>query len=152
MMESRSVQKLICAPHPRFPFFWLEFLEVCARLILSVYVEFGKYKHNINIKTGGTMRVESERLVTDLKTVARDAEDLVKATAGDVGEKAREARSRLMTALESAKHSAQVVQEKAIAGAKATDQAIRNHPYPALGIAFGVGVLIGVLAARSRRD
>ena len=98
------------------------------------------------------MRIESERLVTDLKTVARDAESLVKATAGEVGEKAREARSRLMTALESAKESAEVLQEKAIAGAKATDQAIRKHPYPALGIAFGVGVLIGILAARVGRD
>ncbi len=98
------------------------------------------------------MRIESERLVTDLKTVARDAEVLVKATAGEVGEKAREARSRLMTALESTKKSAQVLQEKAIVGAKATDKAIRNHPYPALGIAFGVGLLIGVLAARVGRE
>ena len=98
------------------------------------------------------MRAESERLVSDLKTVANDAEELVKATAGQVGEKAREARSRLMTALESAKESAQVLQKKAIEGAKAADQAIRKHPYPSLGIAFGVGLLIGVLAGRRNHD
>ncbi len=98
------------------------------------------------------MSVETEQLVTDLKTVARDAEDLVKATAGDLGVKAREARSKLMTALESAKESAKVWQDKAVAGAKATDQAIRSHPYPALGIAFAAGLLIGVLAARRGRE
>ncbi len=98
------------------------------------------------------MNAESERLVTDLRTVARDAEDLVKVTAGDISEKARDARSRLMAGLESAKKSAQVLQEKAVAGAKATDQAIRTHPYPALGIAFGIGILIGVLAARRNRE
>ncbi len=98
------------------------------------------------------MSPETQKLVSDLKTVAHDAEDLVKATAGDVGEKAREARSRLMDALESAKESAKTLQEKAVAGAKATDQAIRTHPYPALGIAFAAGLLIGVLAARRPRD
>ena len=33
----------------------------------------------------------------------------------------------------------------AIAGAKATDQVIRDHPYHAIGVALGVGVLIGFL-------
>ena len=40
------------------------------------------------------------------------------------------------------------VQEKAIAGAKATDQMIRDNPYKTLGIALGVGVLIGYLLRR----
>lgn len=98
------------------------------------------------------MSVETEKLVTDLRTVARDAEDLVKITAGEVGEKAKEARSRLVSALEKAKDSAKVLQEKAVAGAKATDQAIRSHPYQSIGIAFAAGLLIGVLAARRNRD
>jgi ElaB/YqjD/DUF883 family membrane-anchored ribosome-binding protein len=40
------------------------------------------------------------------------------------------------------------VQESTVAGAKATDRAIREHPYESLGVAFGLGVLIGVLIAR----
>jgi len=92
--------------------------------------------------------VHTDRLVRDLKTVARDAQDLIKATAGDVGEKAREARTRLAATLESAKESLDGLQERAVAGAKATDRAIREHPYQSLGIAFGVGVLIGVLVNR----
>jgi ElaB/YqjD/DUF883 family membrane-anchored ribosome-binding protein len=98
------------------------------------------------------MNAETEKLVTDLKTVARDAEDLVKVTAGEVGEKAREARTRLMAAMEKVKDSAKVVQEKTMAGAKATDQAIRTHPYQSIGIAFAAGLLIGVLAGRRNRD
>ena len=65
-----------------------------------------------------------------------------------MGDKAREARARLTNALERAKESCERLQEKAIAGAKATDKVIRDHPYQGIGIAFGVGVLIGVLVTR----
>ena len=88
------------------------------------------------------------KLVQDFKTVVHDAESLVKATAGDLGEKAREARGRLTASLESAKASFHQLEEKAIAGAKATDKVIREHPYESIGIAFGVGLLIGVLVTR----
>ena len=92
--------------------------------------------------------VSTDRLVTDLKAVAHDAEDLLKASAGEVSEKAREARARLATALERTKEACGCLQEKAVAGAKATDKVIRDHPYQSIGIAFGVGVLIGVLVTR----
>jgi len=94
--------------------------------------------------------MSTERLANDLKAIARDAEDLIKATAGEVSEKAKEARSRLMVALESAKERCEELQEKAVAGAKATDKVIRDHPYESIGIAFGVGLLIGVLLGRGR--
>jgi ElaB/YqjD/DUF883 family membrane-anchored ribosome-binding protein len=93
-----------------------------------------------------------ERVLRDLKTLARDAEDLLKATAGDLGEKAREARARLAGALERAKATCAELQEQTIASAKAAakeaDTVIREHPYEAIGMAFGLGLLIGVLAAR----
>ena len=90
----------------------------------------------------------TERLVTDLKTAAHDAEDLLKASAGEVSEKAREARARLTAALERAKEACGCLQEKAVAGAKVTDKVIRDHPYQSIGIAFGIGILIGVLVTR----
>ena len=40
------------------------------------------------------------------------------------------------------------IQEKTAASARATDRTIRQHPYESIGIAFGVGVLIGVLINR----
>jgi len=92
--------------------------------------------------------VSTDRLVSDLKTVARDTEDLLKASVGEMGDKAREARARLTGALERAKESCERLQEKAVASAKATDKVIRDHPYQTIGIALGVGVLIGVLVTR----
>ncbi|MGO8928172.1 MAG: YqjD family protein [Limisphaerales bacterium] len=63
----------------------------------------------------------------------------------------RELRARLEAAVEKAKAACESLEEKTVAAAKATDKAVREHPYQAVGIAFGVGVLIGVLVARCRR-
>jgi ElaB/YqjD/DUF883 family membrane-anchored ribosome-binding protein len=92
--------------------------------------------------------VTLRKLVEDFKVVVHDAEGLLKASAGELGEKAREARARLAASLEGAKTSFHQVEEKAVAGAKATDKVIREHPYQSLGVAFGVGLLIGVLVTR----
>jgi len=93
-----------------------------------------------------------ERVLQDLKTLARDSEALLKASAGDLSEKARGARARLADALERAKATCAELQEQTIASAKAAakgaDVVIRDHPYQAIGIAFGIGLLVGVLVAR----
>jgi len=93
-----------------------------------------------------------ERVLTDLKTLSRDAEDLLKATASDVSEKAKEARTRVAVALERARTTCIHLQEQTVATAKAAvkqaDIVIRDHPYESIGVAFGVGLLIGVLVTR----
>ena len=89
-----------------------------------------------------------EKLMADLKVLTRDAEALMHATAGQAGEKVNELRQRLSAALESAKVTCHRLEEKAIAGAKAADKTIREHPYESIGVAFGVGLLIGVLVGR----
>jgi ElaB/YqjD/DUF883 family membrane-anchored ribosome-binding protein len=88
------------------------------------------------------------KLMTDLKAVVRDAEELMKATAGQAGEKLTELRGRLSTALEAAKGTCNRLQDKTAEVAKATDKCIRDHPYQTIGVAFGVGVLLGVLISR----
>ncbi len=106
--------------------------------------------HEAVDKTHGA--IARERMATDLKMLARDAEDLWKATAGDVSEKVKEARARLGAALERAKSTCQDAQEQTIttakAAAKKADTVIRDHPYESIGVAFGVGLLIGVLFRR----
>ncbi len=93
--------------------------------------------------------IDTNRLVSSLRTVTKDAEELLKTVAGGRGGNgSHELRLRLNTAIESAKETYQRLQEKAIAGAKATDKVVRAHPYESLGAAFGVGLLLGVLAAR----
>ena len=84
----------------------------------------------------------------EMDTLAEDARGLMTATAEVAGEKVREARQRLADALDSAKEIAGRVRDKAVEGAKAADQAVRDKPYQAIGIAFGVGVLVGYLAMR----
>ena len=81
-------------------------------------------------------------------TLADDARALMAATADVAGEKVSEARKRLAAALENGKEIYGRVRDKAVEGAKATDQAVREHPYQAIGIALGVGALIGYLATR----
>ena len=81
-------------------------------------------------------------------TLADDAMALMTATADVGGEKVAEARKRLGAALESGKKLYGQVKDKVVEGAKATDSAVHQHPYAAIGIAVGVGALVGFLLAR----
>src|SRR2546421_2063503 len=92
----------------------------------------------------------TERLLQDLKTVVQDGEELLRAGAQELGEKGLAAREKLTAALEAAKETRRRIEERAVAGAKATDRLIRENPYQSIGIAFGVGLLIGVLANRKQ--
>ena len=92
--------------------------------------------------------INTGRLVSELKTVTKDAEELLKTVSGEKGNGSHEIRMRLSSAIESAKATYRRLEEKAVAGAKATDKAIRAHPYESLGVAFGMGLLVGFLVGR----
>ena len=94
------------------------------------------------------MNKETQAVANDLGTLAQDAHALMTATADIAGEKVGEARKRLAAALERAKEMAATVREKAVAGAKATDQAVHEHPYQAIAIGVGVGAILGYIIAR----
>ncbi len=95
-----------------------------------------------------TNEANMEKLAGDLKTLSHDAEAMLHATAGQAGDKMTELRGRLATTLESAKATYRRIEEKTVAGAKVADKTIREHPYESIGVAFGVGLLIGVLVTR----
>jgi ElaB/YqjD/DUF883 family membrane-anchored ribosome-binding protein len=61
-------------------------------------------------------------------------------------------RAKLESVVEKAKELCDRLQEQSISAAKATDKKIRAKPYNAIGIALGVGVLVGVLVMWSRRN
>jgi ElaB/YqjD/DUF883 family membrane-anchored ribosome-binding protein len=61
-------------------------------------------------------------------------------------------RASLQTAIDKAQEVCQRLQDQTTAAAKATDRTIRENPYQAVGVAFGLGLLVGVLIARSRGD
>jgi ElaB/YqjD/DUF883 family membrane-anchored ribosome-binding protein len=100
----------------------------------------------------GQSAMARERVLQDFKALVHDSESLLKATASDLSEKAKEARARLSGALERAKATCAELQAQtmtsATAAAKKADTVIREHPYESAGMAFGLGVLIGVLLAR----
>jgi len=94
------------------------------------------------------MHKHTQATSNDMGTLAEDARALMAATADVAGEKVSEARQRLAAALERGKEIYGRAREKAVECAQATDEAVHEHPYQAIGIAFGVGALIGYLAAR----
>jgi ElaB/YqjD/DUF883 family membrane-anchored ribosome-binding protein len=93
------------------------------------------------------MNEETRTTSNDMDTLAEDARALMAATADVAGEKVSEARKRLAAALESGKEIYGRVRDKAVDCAKVTDEAVHEHPYQAIGIAFGVGALIGYLVS-----
>ena len=96
-----------------------------------------------------THETSTERLVSDLKRVVHDSQDLLHSSAEVAGDRARLMRERLANALESARETCGKLEAKLGVSAKAADKVIRDNPYQSIGIAFGVGLLIGVLVSRS---
>jgi ElaB/YqjD/DUF883 family membrane-anchored ribosome-binding protein len=94
------------------------------------------------------MDKQTQATSSDMGTLAEDARALMAATADVAGEKVSEARKRLAAALESGKRILGRVKDKAVEGAKATDEAVREHPYQALAVAFGIGAIAGYLISR----
>ena len=94
------------------------------------------------------MSTETQAVTNDLGQLAQDAQALMAATADVAGEKVGQARKRLSAALDRAKEIGGSVRDKAVAGAKATDAAVHEHPYQAIAIGVGVGAILGYLLAR----
>ena len=94
------------------------------------------------------MSKNTQEVRNDVNALAEDARALVTATANVAEETVVEARQRLAAALERGKEIYGHVRDQAVAGAEATDQAVHEHPYQAIGIAFGVGAILGYLASR----
>ncbi len=100
----------------------------------------------------GTDIVTRDKLVADLKVVINDAEELLKITAGQAGERAAAVRDRLQKTIEQAKGKLVEVETRALdqtkAAARATDAYVHENPWRSVGIAAGVGLLFGLLLGR----
>jgi len=98
--------------------------------------------------------VSKEKLMRDLRVVVTDAEELLRATAGQAGEKVAVARERIQENLAAAKARLVVAEEAVVAktkqAAKATDEYVHENPWRAVGIGAGVGLIIGMLISRGR--
>ena len=75
-------------------------------------------------------QVTTDKLMHDLRTVVTDAEELLKATAGQTGERIDKVRSR-------AEQSVREVNGR-----------VHENAWTAMGIAAGVGLIAGILLTR----
>lgn len=103
---------------------------------------------------GAEGEVSKEKLMQDLRVVVSDAEELLRATAGQAGEKMSAARERIQENLAAAKERLALAQESVVAktkqAAKVTDEYVHENPWKAVGIAAGAGLIVGMLISRGR--
>lgn len=104
------------------------------------------------IKSVPTSTSAQEQLVSDIKSVISEAEDMLGATADQAGEKVGHLRERIKVRLAAAKdrlvRAEEVLLAKTKASAQATDEFVHESPWAAVGIAAGAGLVIGMLIAR----
>lgn len=94
----------------------------------------------------------SERLLRDLKTVVDDAEALLQATAAQTGERVDGIRERAKASLKQAKARLVEAEGEAVEqvreAAASADEYVHQNPWQAVGVAAGVGLLLGLLISR----
>jgi ElaB/YqjD/DUF883 family membrane-anchored ribosome-binding protein len=99
-----------------------------------------------------TQEVTTEKLMADLRVVVRDAEELIKATAGVAGDKVAAVREQAEISLKAAKERLSAMGNGAYVharhAAEATDEYVRTNPWQSVGIGAAIGLLVGFLASR----
>lgn len=91
------------------------------------------------------MNAPVEKVVGDVRILATDVEELVKASAAQSGEKLAQARARIRNALAEAKDTVVVGSAEA---ARITDRYVHENAWKAVGISAGIALLVGLLVGR----
>lgn len=98
------------------------------------------------------MTQETQKLVTDVGVLVADTKDLVKATAAETGDKIVEMRGKIQQSVANLRprlaQAEAVLREKTTVAVEAADNYVHARPWPAIGMAAGVGLLIGLLIGR----
>lgn len=93
-----------------------------------------------------------EQLVNDIKSVIFEAEEMLGATADQTGDKIANLRARVQARLRDARlrltEAEALLVTKTKAAARATDEYVHESPWTAVGIAAGVGLLVGLIIGR----
>jgi ElaB/YqjD/DUF883 family membrane-anchored ribosome-binding protein len=94
----------------------------------------------------------AESLIGEFKSLMTDAEALIKATEDHPGEAINSIRNKAMETLAGAKESLSSVEDKLIDKAKlaaeGADDFVHRNPWEAVGVAAGLGLLIGLFIGR----
>jgi len=104
------------------------------------------------VQAAQTTQAANSRLAADFKALATDAEELLRATAAQTGDRVTEARAHIEESLRMTKEKLAQIQgdaiERARAAAKATDEMVHEKPWQSMAIAAAVGFFIGWLSGR----
>lgn len=96
--------------------------------------------------------ISTDKLMHDLRAVVGDAEELLKATASVTGERVEKVRARAEDSLRAARarmvEAGQAAEARAREAARQVDQQVHEHPWTAVGVAAGIGLLVGILVGR----
>ena len=96
--------------------------------------------------------ITKDKLVQDLRVVVTDAEELLRATASQAGEKVAAVRERVQDSLHRAKiklaEAEDILIDRGKQAARVTDEYVHDNPWKAVGIAAGIGFVIGLLIGR----
>jgi len=99
-----------------------------------------------------TKTVSADKLMEDLRLVVTDAEELLRATAGQAGEKVAAARERATRSIQVAREriaqAGYAAAEQTRLAATLTDDYVHENPWAAVGAAAAIGLVIGMLIAR----
>lgn len=87
------------------------------------------------------MERASDKLMQDLRAVMVDAEELLKETAGQTGERIEKARAR-------AEQSVSKARERVQAAGQEVNDRVQENPWTAIGVAAAVGLVVGMMLGR----
>jgi ElaB/YqjD/DUF883 family membrane-anchored ribosome-binding protein len=87
------------------------------------------------------MERASDKLMQDLRAVMVDAEELLKATAGQTGERIEKVRAR-------AEQSVRNARERVQAAGQEVNDRVQENPWTAIGVAAAVGLVVGMMLGR----
>jgi ElaB/YqjD/DUF883 family membrane-anchored ribosome-binding protein len=96
--------------------------------------------------------VTREKLSSDFRAVIGDVEDLLKSTTGEAGEKITGLRQRVEAKIADGKkvlsEQQQAMRAKAQEAKASAEACLREKPWTAVGIAAGMGLVLGSLLRR----
>jgi ElaB/YqjD/DUF883 family membrane-anchored ribosome-binding protein len=104
--------------------------------------------------TTGKLQRESamDKLVSDVRVLMSDSEELLRATASQTGEKISQARARMQEAVTNLKpdvaKAQAAIRDNAVAAASSANEYAQDNPWLVAGVFAGVGLLIGLLIGR----
>jgi ElaB/YqjD/DUF883 family membrane-anchored ribosome-binding protein len=107
---------------------------------------------NESLTETNVVRADADKILADLRTLATDTEALLRATAGQTGERLGAVRARADASLAAAKTRIEdlgrVAADRTRAAGRATDGYVHANPWQAIAIGVAVGLVIGALLTR----